>query len=165
MEKSICFTGHRTIPKQLLPEVLRELQRILETAISNGFVDFYTGGAIGWDTYCAQLVLDLREDYPGIALHLILPCSREEQTARWTPEQRAAYDCIYEAADSREFIAVDYTKICMRQRNQRLVELADCCICYCQEPNGRTGTAQTVRMARQKGIPVINLCMEQETEC
>lgn len=158
MEKAICFTGHRTIPKQFLPEVLRELQRILETAISNGFVDFYTGGAVGWDTYCAQLVLDLREDYPGIALHLVLPCSREEQTARWTPEQRLAYDCIYAAADSREFVSEEYTKTCMRRRNKRLVDLADCCICYCQEPDGRTGTAQTVRMARQKGIPVINLC-------
>lgn len=162
MERAICFTGHRTIPKQLLPEVLRELQRVLETAISNGFVDFYTGGAVGWDTYCAQLVLDLREDYPGIALHLVLPCSREEQTARWSPEQRTAYDCIYAAADSREFVSEEYTKTCMRRRNQRLVDLADCCICYCQEPDGRTGTAQTVRMARQKGIPVINLYTEQK---
>ena len=51
----------------------------------------------------------------------------------------------------------EYTKSCMRLRNQRLVELADCCICYCSDPAGRSGTAQTVRMAKQKGIPVINL--------
>ena len=166
MGKSICFTGHRTIAKQLLPEVLSELQRVLETAIPQGFVDFYTGGAIGWDTYCAQMILDLREDYPGIALHLVLPCSREEQTARWTESQRAAYDCIYREADSCDFMAETYTKGCMRLRNQRLVALADCCICFCREPEGRTGTAQTVRMAKQKGIPVINLAtpyLNQET--
>lgn len=157
MGKSICFTGHRSVPAALLPQMLRELEHILETAIPHGFVDFYAGGAIGWDTYCAQMVLDLREEYPGIALHLVLPCSREEQTARWTQQQRAAYDCILRAADSCEFIAEKYTKTCMRQRNQRLVDLADCCVCFCLEPDGRTGTAQTVRMARQKGIPVINL--------
>ena len=157
MTKSICFTGHRVIARPVLPGVLRELQRVLETAIPRGFVDFYTGGAIGWDTYCAQMVLDLREEYPGIALHLVLPCSRGEQTARWTEAQKAAYDCIFREADSCEFVSEEYTKSCMRLRNQRLVELADCCICYCSDPAGRSGTAQTVRMAKQKGIPVINL--------
>ncbi len=162
MEQAICFTGHRTISKAALPAALTELQQVLETAIAHGFVDFYAGGAIGWDTYCAQLVLDLRELYPAIALHLVLPCSRAEQTAHWSPQQRIAYDCIYDAADSCEFVAETYTRFCMQQRNKRLVELADCCICYCREPDGRTGTAQTVRLARQKGIPVINLADEYE---
>ena len=133
MVRSICFTGHRHIVRAELPALLKELRRVLETAIPQGFVDFYAGGALGWDTYCAQTVLDLREEYPCIALHLVLPCSRGEQTARWTEAQKAAYDCIFREADSCEFI------------------------CYCSDPAGRSGTAQTVRMAKQKGIPVINL--------
>lgn len=161
MERAICFTGHRVLPKQQLPALLRELNHILETAITQGFVDFYTGGALGWDTYCAQLVLDLRENYPGIALHLVLPCPREEQTARWNERQRLAYDCIYRQADSCEFVSEGYTSSCMRKRNQRLVTLSDCCICYCREPEGYSGTAQTIRMARQKGIPIINLFEEE----
>ena len=106
MVKSICFTGHRHIAKEKLPAALAELRRVLETAIPQGFVDFYAGGALGWDTYCAQTVLDLREEYPCIALHLVLPCSRAEQTARWTEAQKAAYDCIYREADSCEFVSV-----------------------------------------------------------
>ena len=157
MVRSICFTGHRHIARTELPALLKELRRVLETAIPQGFVDFYAGGALGWDTYCAQTVLDLREEYPCIALHLVLPCSRGEQTAHWTEAQKAAYDCIFREADSCEFVSEEYTKSCMRLRNQRLVELADCCICYCSDPAGRSGTAQTVRMAKQKGIPVINL--------
>ena len=66
MVKSICFTGHRHIAKEKLPAALAELRRVLETAIPQGFVDFYAGGALGWDTYCAQTVLDLREEYPCI---------------------------------------------------------------------------------------------------
>ena len=78
----------------------------------------------GSPTVASQMVLDLREEYPGIALHLVLPCSREEQTARWSERQRAAYDCICREADSCEFIAESYTRDCMRLRNQRLVTLA-----------------------------------------
>ena len=111
MVKSICFTGHRHIAKEKLPAALAELRRVLETAIPQGFVDFYAGGALGWDTYCAQTVLDLREEYPRIALHLVLPCSRAEQTARWTEAQKAAYDCIYREADSCEFVSVDLSLI------------------------------------------------------
>ena len=71
MVRSICFTGHRHIARAELPALLKELRRVLETAIPQGFVDFYAGGALGWDTYCAQTVLDLREEYPCIALHLV----------------------------------------------------------------------------------------------
>ena len=138
MVKSICFTGHRHIAKEKLPAALAELRRVLETAIPQGFVDFYAGGALGWDTYCAQTVLDLREEYPCIALHLVLPCSRAEQTARWTEAQKAAYDCIYREADSCEFVSVDYTKDCMRLRNKRLVELA----AFVSAANRRAGAAR-----------------------
>ena len=43
----------------------------------------------------------------------------------------------------------------MKERNSRLVNKADICICYLK--NKRTGTGQTVRMAETKGIDVINL--------
>ena len=59
--------------------------------------------------------------------------------------------------DSWECVGQDYTATCMRERNQRLVMLADCCICYYRKSAGPSGTAQTIRMAQKKGIPVINL--------
>ncbi len=161
-DKAICFTGHRVISKKLIPGLLRELAQILETAISNGYTRFYAGGAIGWDTYCAQMVLDLKEEHPEISLHLILPCSRRAQTANWTENQRIAYDCIFGEADSHEFISEGYFKGCMKLRNQRLVDKADCCICYCNISKERTGTAQTLHMAQKKGIPVINLYDETQ---
>ena len=47
MVRSICFTGHRHIVRTELPALLKELRRVLETAIPQGFVDFYAGGALG----------------------------------------------------------------------------------------------------------------------
>ena len=87
MVKSICFTGHRHIAKEKLPAALAELRRVLETAIPQGFVDFYAGGALGWDTYCAQTVLDS----PGrVSLHrpasgaALFPCGADGTLDRGT---------------------------------------------------------------------------------
>ena len=158
MGRAICFTGHRIIASAQLPALQTELRGLLITAIATGFLDFYAGGALGWDTLCAEQVLELRNTYPGIALHLVLPCAPETQTARWrSARQVAAYDRILNAADSWECVGQDYTATCMRERNQRLVMLADCCICYYRKSAAPSGTAQTIRMAQKKGIPVINL--------
>lgn len=45
----------------------------------------------------------------------------------------------------------------MKIRNQRLVDLADICICYYNEKKSVSGTGQTVRMVQKKGIKVVNM--------
>ena len=159
-----CFTGHRKINHtQRLDMVLKE---ILEDLIERKVFDFYAGGAIGWDTLCAQKVLELRQkQYPFIRLHLVLPCPAEEQTAKWTAAQKNAYYGIMKNADSVEFVSDHFCNGCMKKRNQRLIELADCCVCYYLKQKTASGTGQTVRMAEKKGIPLINaLIAEQNCE-
>ncbi len=154
--KHVCFTGHRNIKINqdlalLLEEILRKLIQE-ETA-----VEFYSGGAIGWDMLCAQTVLKLRNEFPYIKLNLILPCSNEEQTALWNDSDKKTFMEILSSADSIEFTSENYYNGCMKKRNMRLVELSDCCICYYNIRNKFSGTGQTVRMAESKGIPIINL--------
>ena len=51
-----------------------------------------------------------------------------------------------------------YNNDAMKLRNTRLVELADeYCICYWNVNNFRSGTGQTVRMAKRKEIKILNL--------
>lgn len=148
--RSVCFTGHRKIA---ITEALKqELFRSLEEMIGQGATDFYAGGALGWDTLCAETVLALRERYP-VRLHIVLPCPAEEQTRRWTAEQRERYFRVLAAADDAEVLSAHYHPACMRERNARLVERADCCFCYLRESGG-SGTAQTVAMAKKKGIEI-----------
>ena len=158
--KSVCFTGHRHICNE--EQLQNRLIETLESLISNGVTDFYAGGAIGFDTLAANVVLLLREKYSHIKLHLILPCCKFDQTAKWTTEQIAEYDRILSAADSAEYICEKYYYGCMKARNARLVELADCCVCYYDNKNSASGTGQTVRMAERKGITVFNT-FEKET--
>ena len=158
MNRSVCFTGHRTIAVDK-EKLSARLYALLECLVTEQKVtDFYTGGAVGWDALAALTVLKLRESYPEVKLHLVLPCSFEEQSAKWNEAQKAEYQHILGLADNVEQVSDRYYNGCMKARNARLVELAsDYCICYWNPKHYRSGTGQTVRMAQKKGIEVINL--------
>lgn len=152
--KNCCFTGHRRL--KVTNALKIKLTAVLQSLIIQGITDFYAGGALGWDMLCEEIVLELRIKYPQIRLHLVLPCFPEEQTAEWNKEQKAAYYRILTSADSVEYTSVQYTPKCMKRRNVHLVELVDCCVCYYHAIISDSGTRQTVRMAREKGIRIIN---------
>ncbi len=153
--KKCCFTGHRKL--KITQELKDSLNNTIESLINQDVTDFYAGGALGWDTLCEQTVIELRRKYPHIRLHLILPCSEKEQTAKWNNMQKTNFHQILTQADSIEYTSKDYFKGCMKKRNTRLVELCDCCICYYNTKKSTSGTAQTVRMAQKKGIYIIYL--------
>ena len=163
MEKSACFTGHRVLsenPQQLFHKLYRTLENL---AIRQGITDFYAGGAVGFDTIAEKCVLRLRDAMKGkadIRLHLVLPCSNEEQTRSWTAEQKYELRCIMQRADSVEYTAQKHDSRCMGRRNARLVEHANAfCICY-YDIHHNSGTAQTVSLAKQKGLQIINIFSE-----
>lgn len=158
MNKSVCFTGHRTIAEDKETLSARLYTLLVRFVTEQNVTDFYTGGAVGWDALAALTVLKLRESYPKVKLHLVLPCPFEEQSAKWKEAQKTEYLHILGLADSVEQVSDRYYNGCMKARNARLVELAsDYCICYWNPKNYRSGTGQTVRMAQKKGIEVINL--------
>ena len=164
MYRSACFPGHRTI-KAEISSFSALLSSVIEMLIADkGVTDFYAGGAYGFDAVSAFSVLHLKENYPKVKLHLILPCSKEEQSRKWTAEQKAELEKLLGLADSVEYVSDRYYNGCMKTRNARLVELAsDYCICYWNPKNFRSGTGQTVRMAQKKGIRVINLFESGQT--
>ena len=151
--KACCFTGHRLI--KITPDLIQRLKNTIEDMIKKGVTDFYNGGACGWDLLCAETVIDLKAKQSNIKLHLLLPCPPEEQIKGWNKAQIARYNNILQIADSVMVISEHYSKDCMKQRNKMLVECSDCCICYCSNP--RSGTGQTIRFAKEKGIGIINL--------
>lgn len=154
--KTCCFTGHRIIKvtDKLKQLIVAELTKLIE----NGISDFYAGGAIGWDMLCEQAVIELRDkSYPHVKLHLILPCCPADQTLKWNENQKRTFFFLYKKADSVEFVTDKYDSRCMKIRNQRLVDLADCCFCYLNSTLYAGGTVQTVRMAAKKGINIINM--------
>ena len=154
--KKVFFTGHRGSFYDA--EDMYKLIKVLYNFAKEGTVDFYAGGARGWDISFESLVLALREKhFPDIKLHLVLPCPPEEQIAKWHRSEKAIYQGILKAADSVEIVSDHYDKNCMKKRNERLVELGDVCICYYNENRIRSGTGQTVRIAEKQGKEIINI--------
>ena len=153
--KTACFTGHRFITWNT--KIIQDLYSFLNEIICSGVLNFYAGGALGWDMICENAVIELREKHPIIKLHLILPCPPEEQTLKWTTTQKREFNRILDLADSVEIISEHYSNGCFRLRNIRLVEYFDLCLCYMT--NSRSGTGQTVRLAQNKGISVKNFAI------
>ena len=155
--RSACFTGHRNIKEDTL-QLEERLYCELEKAIINeSILNFYDGGSVGYDLLAARVVLKLKQKYPQIKLHMVLPCCPKEQSERWTDRQKGEYFDILRSAESIEQTSEHYYNGCMKVRNARLIELADCCFCYFDPARYRSGTGQTVRMAERKGMEILNL--------
>ena len=152
-DKSCCFTGHRVIPQESYYRVLFLLRQNVENKIKEGYTDFYTGGALGFDTLAALTVLRLKMVYKNIKLHLVLPCI--SQADKWSSEDKRMYERIKEESDSVEYISFDYTPHCMNRRNRALVDKAGYCIAYCTQTSG--GTTYTIGYAMDNGVEVENI--------
>ena len=152
-EKTCCFTGHRELPEEQLPQLKQALFKVIVRLASQGVTRFACGGALGFDTLAAQMVLMVKEAFPQIELLLILPCKTQEKY--WPKEDQEIYREILARADRVVFVSETYIQGCMQKRNRLLVEGSSVCVCYCTKKQG--GTFYTVRYARQKGLDLINL--------
>ena len=108
--------------------------------------------AEGTDTYCAQIVLDLRRKNPALNLHCVLPC--EGQADRWGDLARERYHTILKQADFVEHVSRKYYDGCMLARNRRLVDQAGILLAV-YNGEWRGGTAATVRYAQKAGREII----------
>ena len=151
--RSVCFTGHRELPKEKRALLEERLYVLLRLFAEEGAERFLAGGARGFDTLAARTVLKVRRDFPDVRLILVLPCL--DQTRGWSAEDIAAYEAIRAQADEVIYTSEQYFNGCMHKRNRRLVDESDVCIAFLQSPVG--GTAYTVRYAESQGKEVINM--------
>lgn len=151
--RTACFTGHRELPAEYLPEISKSLEDAVVALIEQGYCYFGAGGALGFDTLAAQTVLRLRERYPQIRLILVLPCLN--QTRGWPQADIDTYEEIKRCADKVTYTSEHYFRGCMQKRNRYLVDNSSVCVCYLTKPTG--GTAYTVNYARRSGLRIINI--------
>lgn len=152
-EKTVCFTGHRTIPAQEIRTLKKRLRTVIAEQIERGATCFRTGGAMGFDTLAAEAVLELRARHPHIRLELFLPFP--EQVFHWPADAARAYERILKKADRVHYTCPSYSMAAYRLRNRQLVEGAEVCIAYLTDSDG--GTAYTCSLALKKGLEFINL--------
>lgn len=165
MQRKLCacsFTGHRpkSFPFGYREEDIgfQELRaRIRDAVISVcnlGCRTFYCGMAEGADLWCGEIVLELRDSFdPPLEICAVVPYL--SQPEKMTKKNQQRYRAIMESAKERYLVAKDYHKLCFQKRNLFLVDSCDVLIAVLQSDNDRSGTAQTVRMAKKKNKKVI----------
>lgn len=147
------FTGHRNLPQDKDEDIKEATKREVIKLINKGVRYFGTGGALGFDTLAAQVVLELKETYPEIKLILVLPCYN--QTAKWNYEDVEIYEYIKSRCDKYVYTSKEYDNQCMFKRNRHLVDNSSYCICYMNRQNG--GTAYTVKRAKENNLGITNI--------
>jgi len=149
-----CFTGHRRIPKDDFPLIKQKLDVTVNMLIKNGIIFFGNGGACGFDHLAACAVLEARKHCPNIKLIMVLPCT--DQDKRWIEPDKQAYRYLLDNADKTVYVSeIPYFSGCMEKRNLHLILHSSICVAYMK--HGRSGTSQTVRMAKERGLKIINI--------
>lgn len=152
-DKTCCFTGHRVILEQEYNNIYTALKNVTVNLIENGYRYFGVGGALGFDTLAANLILELKQTYPHIKLILVLPCP--EQTKGWKAKDIETYEKIKRRCDKYTYVSGSYYSGCMHKRNRCLVDNSSVCIAYLTKRYG--GTSYTVEYAKQRNVRVINI--------
>lgn len=153
IRKSCCFTGHRDIPTCLRDRVFEEVKSEIKRLYTLGVRRFIAGGALGFDTICAEAVLEMKERFDGITLMLALPC--KDQDAKWEQADRVIYSKILSKADEKVYVSESYTKYCMFKRNRFMVDNSLYCISFCTRKKG--GSCYTVNYAGSLGRELIEI--------
>lgn len=154
-----CFTGHRS---QKLPwgfnekderciDMRKRAKVEIEKAIQMGYRIFITGMALGFDMICAELVLELKKQYPEIQLIGALPCKGQEKL--WKADSQKRYHKLLKKLDKAVYISEEYTKECMLQRNDYMINNSSMVIALFNGMSG--GTKSTLLKAEKKGLKVV----------
>jgi len=152
--KGACsFTGHRILSAGELPQINARLDEIIGQLADRGIERYLLGGALGFDTLAAKAVLRQRERNSRIELVMCLPCKSQEKY--WPVGDKNTYFELLAAADETVYVSERYFTGCMAKRNLYMVENSEICVAYLKRAG--SGTGQTVRMARERGLEVANL--------
>lgn len=151
-EHTCCFTGHRRLPKNMIEHIAKHLDQEIDNLIDQGVTDFISGGALGFDQIAASLIVAKKEMGKTMRLLFALPCRNQDE--RWSDKQKKLYHNLLAKADEIIYVSEEYSEGCMKKRNEFMVNRSAYCICALL--NERSGTGQTVRYARQKGLRVLN---------
>ena len=151
---SAAFTGHRFYDFSQREFIQERLTSAISEAYDHGIRNFISGFALGIDLMAAQLVQSLKCDLPGISLTAAIPF--EGQAERYNIYDKRVYRRLLELADKVIVLSDYYYPRCFLDRDKFMVVNASYLIAY-YDGREKGGTYYTVKKARARGIPIINV--------
>lgn len=114
-----------------------------------GVTHFISTFEMGVGQYGAEIVLDLKKQYPDITLECAI--AYEMQAEKWTVEQRERYFTTVGQCDMETLLQRHYTRDCRRKRIEYMAAQSHYCIAVW---NGRPGEIRSLlSLIHQQGKP------------
>ena len=151
---SVAFTGHRFYDFSQREFIQERLTSAISEAYDHGIRNFISGFALGIDLMAAQLVQSLKCNLPRISLTAAIPF--KGQAERYNIYDKRVYRRLLELADKVIVLSDCYYPRCFLDRDEFMVENASYLIAY-YDGREEGGTYYTVKKARARGIPIINV--------
>lgn len=124
------------------------------SAYADGCRNFFCGMAMGYDLLAAETVLSLQSELPDLRLIAVIPY--RGQTERWSDAMKSRHDDILRNANDTVILSEHYYQGCLLRRNDYMVGRSSRLIAWFNG-NPKGGTFYTYRIAKAKGLTVINL--------
>ena len=157
-DTTCCFSGYRVEKMPFatndprVDALTAALDRAITDAAAQGYTGFFSGMSTGFDLWAAEAVLRARETLP-IQLFCAIPF--DHQADHYPSEWKRRFNHCLLAADRVFALSRNYHAGCYAARNRFMVDASSLLICYFDGKPG--GTAQTVRMAKQSDLRIVNL--------
>lgn len=157
--KVVCFSGNRptSLPWKynencdMFIEFRKNMKLFLEMLVKRGINKFISGMAMGFDIIMAEIVLELKKDYP-IELEGAIPCLGQED--KWSVDYKERYKSLFEKLDTVSLVSnTRYYDGCFHKRNHYMVDNADFVVAGSFSEKG--GTVSTIEYAKKKGKKVV----------
>lgn len=142
-----CFTGHRDIPSNKVNYIKNELRREIGEAIAAGYEHFISGFADGVDLLSAEIVLELKKEWPSLTLEAAIPFPKRLETL-FEREDAAQLlrGCIGIGVWSDQYFPNAYMV-----RNRKMLSLSTRMIAI-YDGREKGGTVQIMRLANTMGV-------------
>ena len=156
--KTLCFSGHRPeklpcngdVNMQEIKMLMSILFLEIEQSVEEGYTNFITGVAKGVDIWAAKYIIKIKETNPDIKLICAVPY--EGYGASWKGVDKWDLNIILDKADEKVIVSEVYSKLCMKARNEYMVDRSSKLIAVVCDY--RSGTGQTIRYAQKKELDI-----------
>lgn len=160
----IAATGHR--PKYCpckynekhpwLKDLKNRLYADLDVGYNSGQIDYLiTGMAIGFDTWIAEVALEL-----GIPIHAYVPFPNQDST--WFSSSKEKYKEILGKAENVVIVSKEYHPKVFFERDKAMVDKADMIMALLNPLAEEGGTFYTVKYAQSKKLKIENYWRDYE---
>ena len=160
IENYCCFTGLRPQKlnfeegSQTYDKIMEKCENyIIQLIEKYGVTHFVSGMALGWDTWCAREVLELKQKY-NIKLECVIPCSNQDKL--WNATDKKRYRTILKKADEVNVLQAHYSSDCMLKRNHFIVDKSLYVLALWDGQNGGTAETLAYSMKCKRQIIIIN---------